>query len=89
MRLGNKIVGLNCLLPLQSKYNPFFRNSSKGVLCDLTDQQINFPFSFQFLSKIPYLILFQSPQAHSLPQTSLRASSESAEMGLQNDILMQ
>lgn len=70
MRLGNKIVGLNCLLPLQSKYNPFFRNSSKGVLCDLTYQQINFPFSFQFPSKIPYLIFFQSEFTSSFSSTS-------------------
>lgn len=73
-------VGLNCLLPLQSKYNPLFRNSSKGVLCVLTYQQMIFPFPLQFLSKISYLIFLhtKSPQAFCLPQTSLRASSESA-----------
>jgi len=65
MSLGNKVVGQNCLLPLQGKYNPFFRNSSKGVLCDLTYQQINFPFSLQFLSKIPYLIFFHTKSASS------------------------
>lgn len=50
-RLGNEVVGLNCLLSPQGKYNPFFRNSSKKFyVISCTDKSF-FPSWFSSLPK--------------------------------------